>query len=61
MTRTRMLAALAALVLLAFAVLVWPTPYRAITVHVTGGEAAARQNRFTGKVEWLVRGDAEFH
>jgi hypothetical protein len=41
-----------------FLAFVWPTKYRAIAIvpseiHEVPGIVAARQNRFTGAVEWL--------
>lgn len=49
-----------ALVLLAllFAGFVWPTPYRYFPAH--DPLVVARQNRFTGTVTWLARGDERF-
>jgi hypothetical protein len=48
----------------AFGVFVWPTPYRPVAIRIPVGAekwqrdvVAARENRFTGKVEYLVIGE----
>jgi hypothetical protein len=62
--RTRVLAlAVALLAVAAFAVFVWPTRYRPIALRITdvqGRVVAARQDRFTGEVEWLFSATPAF-
>jgi hypothetical protein len=47
-------------VVVAFAAFVWPTPYRPLAIippTLTPGDippVAARQNRITGRVQWLL-------
>lgn len=40
--------------LAALAYYVWPTPWRRIVLDGTKGPYAARENRFTGQVQFLV-------
>jgi hypothetical protein len=45
--------ALVALVL-KFAWFVWPTPYRYFDLQVGGDKTVVRENRFTGRLSWLL-------
>lgn len=53
---------LAAALVVAFALCVWPTLYRPVAIIPAEGPGwrAARQNRITGHVEWLGPGDRSF-
>jgi hypothetical protein len=47
--------AVVAIALLLFAVFLWPTRYRDIAIRGPAWALAARQNRLTGNVEFLMR------
>ena len=51
----RVALAAAAIALALFCALVWPTRYREIRVRTSPQVLAARQDRFTGRVELLTR------